>query len=95
LGAVKDGIRSDVKIYNAIGDFEHRLRQWRKAKRQAMRMIRDHREFTGDSWLPKPLFDLKAEAEKAPGKTPRWFDSHLPVLTNKMELATQFLLTCA
>ena len=84
LAAYDDGIWSDVKTYNTIGDTGHRLREWRKLKRQAMKHICDHRKATGTGWLPKPLYDLKTEAEKLPGKTTRWFNAHTPILKEKL-----------
>lgn len=84
LDAYDEGIHNDVKTYNAIGDVSLRLREWRKLKKQAMKCICEHKKATGTNWLPKPLYDLKAEAEKNPGKTIRWFDSHLPLLREKL-----------
>ena len=91
LGAYDDGIRSDVKTYNATGDYDYRLSEWRKLKRQAMRLICEHKKATGTDWLPKPLYDLKAEADKAPGKTTRWFKSHLPILNEKLKVTAEFV----
>lgn len=85
LDAVEDGIRSDTKVRTTIGDVDYRLREWRKLKRRALAAVREHRKATGGDWLPKPLYDLKAEAEKAPGKTTRWFDSHIPLLRGMLE----------
>lgn len=85
LDATEDGMEKDVKTYNAIGDVDYRLREWRKLKRQAMTRIREHQKATGSDWLPKPLYDLKTEAEKAPGKTIRWFESHIPALSNLLK----------
>ena len=90
LGAYDDGVRSDVTTYNATGDYAHYLREWRRLKRQVMKAIRDYNKATGTQWLPKPLYDLKAEADKTPGKTLRWFNSHFPVLKEKFAEADGF-----
>jgi len=91
LGAFDDGVKSDVKVFNAIGDVAYRRREWRKLKRQALKTINDHKKATASDWLPKSLFDLKAEADKVPGKTSRWFNSHLPVLKEKLKVTAEFV----
>jgi len=85
LGAVEEGIRNDTKVRTTLGDVDYRLREWRKLKRKALTAVREHRRTSGGDWLPKPLYDLKAEATKAPGKTTRWFDSHIPVLRGMLK----------
>lgn len=91
LAAYDEGIQADVKTCNSMGDLDHRIREWRRLKRQALRRINDHKRVSGTSWLPKPLYDLKDEAEKAPGKTIRWFNSHLPVLKEKLKVVAELV----
>jgi hypothetical protein len=83
LGAHLEGVVGDIKTYNASEDVSHRLREWRKLKRQALMVIRGYQKTMGD-WLPKPLYELRVEAEKKPGVSTRWFDSHIPTLRNKL-----------
>ena len=85
LDAVEDGIRSDTKVNTAKGDVDYRLREWRRLKRRALAAVRGHKKTTGSDWLPKPLYDLMTEAGRAPGKTTRWFDSHIPLLREMLE----------
>ena len=80
LNAYQKDIELDVKHFNASADVTHRLRQWCKLKQEALQRIRSHKKTTGSDWLPRGLYELKIEATKPPGKTNRWFNSHIPVL---------------
>jgi hypothetical protein len=80
LDAYEEGTDNDIKVFNARGDKDFQLREWRKLRRQVLSRVRKYRKDSGSDWLPKQLHDLRAEANKKPGKTIRWFESHIPIL---------------
>jgi hypothetical protein len=84
LDASGDGEKADIKLYNSLGDVNYRVSEWRKLRRKALEAVREYRKATGGDWLPKPLYDALEEASKRPGKTPRWFDAHIPALREKL-----------
>jgi hypothetical protein len=83
---VDESFKADVKVFNAKGDVNHRKSEWRKLRKRALKTVSEYQKATQDLWLPKPLFILKAEADKVPGTTPRWFDMHIPVLREKLDV---------
>ena len=84
IDAYEEGTESDIKVFNARGDKDYRLREWRKLRRQVLARVRKHRKDTGSDWIPKTLHDLRVEANRKPGKTSRWFDTHLPILRDML-----------
>jgi len=79
--ATKSAIIRDTRLYGALTSVQDRRKQWRRARRQALTLIREYQKANG-AWLPKGLFALRAEAIKLPRdyKRPayalRWYSIH-------------------
>jgi hypothetical protein len=87
MDAYEEGAEYDVRVYTSLGDVRFRLSEWRKLRRKALQLVREYQRATGGDWLPKPLYEVKLEADRKPGKTVRWFDSHIPLLRSKMSVS--------
>ena len=72
-------IDRDVRLHGEMAGLRQFQAEWRRARREALGLVREYRKRTGEDWLPRELFALRAEAEKAPGEYKkaatklRWF----------------------
>ena len=80
LNAYEQDTQADIKTYNAVGDVRYRRTEWNRLRRKVHQTIRDYRKATGSGWLPRPLYDVLQESNRKPGKSMRWFESHIPTL---------------
>ena len=85
LEAAKAGLEADVKEFNHKGDMSFHANKWKRLKRRAKSKVKDFAHRSKDGWLPQPLFELKVEADKVPGKTLRWYKNHISILQNMLE----------
>lgn len=62
-----EATQHDVALYGKLATAKERMARWREVKRRAFTEIRKFRKISGEkTWLPKPLHDLKEEADKRP-----------------------------
>ena len=70
--------------------FQNTRKNWNKARREAIKRIREHREATGKKWLPEPLFDIKTllatpePTYRHSTKAAKWFEAKAEYLRKKL-----------
>lgn len=95
--ATKNAIVRDTRLYGALTTIQDRRKQWRRARREALTLIRKYQRQYG-AWLPKELFDLRTEAIRIPSdyKRPayalRWYATQTMKLVAMTQDADYILL---
>jgi hypothetical protein len=65
--ATRNAVVRDTRLYGALTGIRERRRQWSRARREALGLLRMYRKSRkGSGWLPRELFDLQVAVRSLP-----------------------------